>query len=356
MALLATLKAMIAAEGPIGMDRYMSACLTDPVDGYYMTRDPLGRSGDFVTAPEISQIFGEMIGLWAAAVWQQMGSPASFRLVELGPGRGTLMMDALRALKTVPACLAAAAIDLVEISPILRQHQREVLARHHPERSVAWHASLDAVPADLPTIIIANEFFDALPVRQWVCRSGVWRERCVGWQNDSLSLVEVDKPDAPDRPAVEEGAIMETAAAARSMAQGIGQRLGDTVGVCLVIDYGHCDGGIGDSLQAISRHGYTPVLANPGGADLTAHVDFAALGEAFAAAGLALHGPTTQGRWLGELGAGTRAAQLMKGRDHAVTATISQGLRRLLDPMAMGSLFKVMAVSSDLGPLPGFRA
>ena len=303
MPLLTTLRAIIAAEGPIGIDRYMSLCLTDPEDGYYTTRDPLGRAGDFITAPEISQIFGELIGLWTAAIWQQLGSPGAFRLIELGPGRGTLMMDALRALNVLPACRAAAAIDLVEISPILMRQQQETLTRHHPDLTIAWHTTLDAVPDDMPTIIIANEFFDALPIRQWV------------------------------------------------------YRLGRSGGACLVIDYGHCDAGIGDSLQAVSRHGYAPILDNPGTADLTAHVDFAGLARAFAATGLDIHGPVTQGRWLGELGAGKRAERLMAGRDHAAMSMISQGLRRLIDPMAMGSLVKVMAASSnDLGPLPGFTA
>ncbi len=357
MSLLATLKATIAAEGPIGIDRYMALCLTDPVDGYYTTRDPLGRAGDFVTAPEISQIFGEMIGLWTAAVWQQLGSPAAFRLIELGPGRGTLMMDALRALKALPPCRAAAAVDLVEISPILRRHQQEALGRHHPDLPVVWHTALDAIPSDLPTIIIANEFFDALPIRQWVYRSGSWKERCIGLDGSGLKFVETTSPGEPQRPGAAEGSIMETAAAAASVASEIGQRVGHTGGACLVIDYGHCNSDIGDSLQAISRHGYAPILENPGAADLTAHVDFANLGQVFTAEGLAVHGPTTQGRWLSELGAGTRAERLMKGREHAVTAMISQGLRRLLDPMAMGTLFKVMATASnDLGPLPGFTA
>ena len=357
MPLLTTLRAIIAAEGPIGIDRYMSLCLTDPEDGYYTTRDPLGRAGDFITAPEISQIFGELIGLWTAAIWQQLGSPGAFRLIELGPGRGTLMMDALRALNVLPACRAAAAIDLVEISPILMRQQQETLTRHHPDLTIAWHTTLDAVPDDMPTIIIANEFFDALPIRQWVYRAGCWRERCVALDGAGLKFIETSRDDTPDRPGAAEGAIMETSAAATATAKDIGYRLGRSGGACLVIDYGHCDAGIGDSLQAVSRHGYAPILDNPGTADLTAHVDFAGLARAFAATGLDIHGPVTQGRWLGELGAGKRAERLMAGRDHAAMATISQGLRRLIDPMAMGSLFKVMAASSnDLGPLPGFTA
>ncbi len=358
MSLLASLRAIITAEGPIGIDRYMAICLTDPHDGYYTTRDPLGRGGDFVTAPEISQIFGEMIGLWAAAVWQQLGAPDAFRLVELGPGRGTLMVDALRALKALPPCRAAAAIDLVEISPVLRQRQHEALERHHPDKTIAWHRGLDGVPCDLPTIVLANEFFDALPIRQWVYRADGWRERCVGLEGDDLVFVEAAPvEESADWPAATEGSIRETALPATTFAGEIGRRLGQTRGACLVIDYGHVGAGIGDSLQAISNHGYAPILANPGDADLTAHVDFAALGEAFAAAGLVINGPTTQGRWLRDIGAGTRAERLMKGQDPATAAAISQGLRRLLDPMAMGVLFKVMAAASnDLGPLPGFAA
>lgn len=358
MSLRATLKAIIAAEGPIGIDRYMAICLTDPIDGYYMTRDPFGRTGDFVTAPEISQIFGEMIGLWAAAVWQQLGSPAAFRLVELGPGRGTLMVDALRALKALPPCRAAAAIELVEISPVLRQRQREALERHHPDKMVAWHMGLETVPSDLPTIVLANEFFDALPIRQFLYRAGSWRERRIGLEGEDLVFVEGDRADGiPEWPGAPEGSIRETAQPAASIGGEIGRRLAKTRGACLVIDYGHVGAGIGDSLQAISRHGYAPVLEDPGGADLTAHVDFAALGHAFAAAGLVVNGPTNQGRWLRDIGAGTRAERLMKNQDPETAATISQGLRRLLDPMAMGTLFKVMAAASnDLGPLPGFAA
>lgn len=358
MSLRATLDAIIAAEGPIGIDRYMSICLTDPKHGYYVTRDPLGSAGDFVTAPEISQIFGEMIGLWAAAVWQQMGAPAAFRLIELGPGHGTLMVDALRALATLPACRAAARFDLVEISPILRLRQREALARHHADKRVTWHESLDAVAEDLPAIILANEFFDALPIRQWLRRGDAWRERLVGLGAEGLVFVEGPVVAAePGWPDAEEGAIFETAAAAIQVATTIGRRIAHSGGAALVIDYGHAGGGVGDSLQAVSDHGFAPVLADPGGADLTAHVDFAGLAQAFAATGLVTAGPVGQGRWLRDLGAGARAERLMRGQDAATAAAISQGLRRLLDPQAMGVLFKVMAAAPrELGPLPGFAA
>jgi NADH dehydrogenase [ubiquinone] 1 alpha subcomplex assembly factor 7 len=355
--LTARLLAEIAATGPIGVDRYMAACLGDPEFGYYTTRDPLGRGGDFVTAPEISQIFGELIGLWVAAVWQSLDSPSAFRLIELGPGRGTLMADALRALTVLPACRTAVHIDLVEISPILQERQRLTLAPHRDAIRIAWHGSIDTIPVDLPTIVIANEFFDALPIRQWIRRGGLWRERRIGREGEQLVFVDGDAASGIPLPLATDAAIAETSEQAAAVAAALGGRISATGGAALVVDYGHDGKRLGDSLQAIRGQAPAPVLEACGECDLTAHLDFAALAAAFAAAGLETAGPVTQGRWLTAIGAGTRAERLARDRDAATVAAISQGLRRLIDPMAMGSLFKVLgAASPGLGPLPGFTA
>ncbi len=272
----------------------MALCLGDQTHGYYVTRDPLGASGDFTTAPEVSQMFGELIGLWMAAMWTQMGSPENIRVVELGPGRGTLMKDALRAVKVLPAFPEAMVLHLVEISPVLRAQQQRTLADIGVP--VYWHDTLADVPKGT-TIVVANEFFDALPVDQAVKTDRGWHERRVGIDADG-KLVFTVAPDPiphfdimlpPPLRAAAEGAIFEWRSERAAM--DLGRRLADERGAALVIDYGHVESELGDTLQAVGRHAYADVLSSPGNIDLTAHVDFQALKRAVEAMGVTGFGP-----------------------------------------------------------------
>ena len=338
----------IRRDGPVPVSRYMEAALSDPDHGYYTTRDPLGAAGDFTTAPEISQMFGELIGLWAAVVWQAMGAPDRVVLVELGPGRGTLMADLLRAAATMPAFLAAIDSWLVETSPVLRDRQRETLA----DRAVHWADRIEDVP-DGPALIVANEFFDALPIDQYIRMGGVWRERRVDLGADG-GFVFVAGPEVP-APAtgLPDGAIVETCPEGRRLAALMGRRLARSGGAALIVDYGSAAGGSGDTLQAVRRHRFHPALDDPGEADLTAHVDFAAL--ATAAAPAKAWGPVGQGDFLRALGIETRAALLAKGQPPARAADIKSGMRRLIDAAEMGTLFKVMGMAHPaLAEPPGF--
>jgi NADH dehydrogenase [ubiquinone] 1 alpha subcomplex assembly factor 7 len=354
------LRRMIAADGPISVARYMALCLGHPVHGYYMARDPLGAAGDFTTAPEISQMFGELLGLWAAAVWQLMGAPARVLLVELGPGRGTLMADALRAATIVPGFAAAAAVHLVEISPALRRRQHETLAPHR--LPLAWHDDVAQLP-EAPMIVLANEFFDALPVSQAVKTSDGWHERMVGLDRDgrlALALQPQPMPSfdaalpAPLRNAPL-GALYEWRAD-REVAELCG-RLARFGGAALAIDYGHVDSAFGDTLQAVRGHAFADPLGAPGETDLTAHVDFAALARAAGGAGAAVHGPLGQGEFLRRLGIEARVEKLRANATAAQGADIARALARLTGtgPGEMGALFKAIAFANrNLGPLPGF--
>ncbi|MGU3496613.1 class I SAM-dependent methyltransferase [Xanthobacteraceae bacterium A53D] len=353
------IKALIAAEGPISVGRYMALCLGHPRYGYYVTRDPLGAQGDFTTAPEISQMFGELIGLWAVATWQQMGSPAAFRLVELGPGRGTLMADALRAAKLLPAFGAAMSLHLVEMSPALRAKQAANLAAYAPE----WHDRLEDVPGG-PAIIIANEFFDALPIDQFIRGANGWHERRVGLDADGGLMFGMDPRPFPALsalaarfPAPREGAVLERLES--GPAHALARRLAAQGGGALVIDYGHGRHGFGDTLQAMKDHRFVDPLDTPGEADLTAHVDFAALAEIARTEGARAFGTLTQGEFLNRLGLAARAHALSANANEAQRAAISAAQDRLAGTGEgqMGSLFKVLALGApSLGPLPGFAA
>lgn len=352
----AELRRIIARTGPMQVARYMGLCLGHPAHGYYVTRDPLGRAGDFVTAPEISQMFGELIGLWAATAWQAMGEPARVNLVELGPGRGTLMADALRAAKVMPAFRAALAVHLVETSPVLVRHQRAALA----DVEVSWHRDITELP-DGTAIIIANEFFDALPVHQAVKAADGWHMRMIGIGPDD-ALVFMVAPDplpsfgtflsgepgnAPD------GAIYEWRAEFK-VAE-LAKRLVRHGGTALVIDYGHASGAFGDTLQAVRAHGFADPLADPGEVDLTAHVDFAALKRIAQQAGARVHGPVPQGQFLRRLGIEKRAAQLRASATARQAADINTALGRLIGGTQMGELFKALALADPkLDALPGF--
>lgn len=341
----------IAASGPIGVDDYMALALAHPEHGYYRRQDPLGAAGDFTTAPEISQMFGELIGLWCVTVWHMMGAPADVRLVELGPGRGTLMADLLRATSGDKGFHPA--VHLVETSPALRARQRQTLAG----RDVTWHDSVDEVP-DGPVLLVANEFFDALPIRQLQKQDGRWHERRIAAGPDGgLRFVPGPVSDDPQLAAAvaaaPDGAIAETCPAGRAIAAHIGARLAGQGGAALIVDYGPALPAAGDSLQAVKAHAYHPVLADPGDADLTAHVDFLAL--AAAAAPAAAHGPVPQGEWLQRLGIGVRAAQLVRANP-ARMPDLQAAYHRLIHPDEMGTLFKALALAHPaLAVLPGFE-
>ncbi|MGJ3264271.1 MAG: class I SAM-dependent methyltransferase [Salinarimonas sp.] len=345
----AEIRELIAAEGPISVSRYMALCLGHPTLGYYMTRDPIGMAGDFVTAPEISQMFGELVGLWAAQTWIDLGRPAPFALVELGPGRGTLMADALRAAKVAPGFLEAAAVHLVETSPVLRERQRTALATPPPALAggVQWHTGLEAVP-DLPLIALANEFFDALPVRQLVRDRGAWHERLVGLDaTGALAFGLAPDADPAIGYAAPEGAVLEIAAAQTAVMRALAERLVAMGGAALAIDYGHAQTGFADTLQAIRRHAFADPLVDPGEADVTAHVDFAQLAHTAQDAGARVFGPVTQGAFLRALGIEARARALAARASARQSEEIGAALVRLAGEGDddMGVLFKALAVA-----------
>ncbi|MBB4267091.1 class I SAM-dependent methyltransferase [Roseospira visakhapatnamensis] len=349
-----SLRARIAAEGPVPLETVMAEANAV----YYARDDVLGAAGDFITAPEISQVFGELIGLWMAVVWQMMGAPDRVCLVECGPGRGTLMADALRALAPVPAFRRALAVHLVETSPTLRARQRRTLG----DTAATWHDSLDTVPDDRPLLLVANEFVDALPIRQYVRRGGTWRLRRVGVDQAGGALTFVDGEEVPAddldpavRAGAPEGALAEVNPAGRAFAAAVGARVASRGGAGLLIDYGHPRSAAGDTLQAVRRHRSHPVLRALGTADLTAHVDFQALAEAARAAGAVAHGPVEQGEWLIGLGVETRAAMLRATASPAQNSAIRSAVHRLIDPREMGRLFRGIALAAPaLAPPPGF--
>jgi NADH dehydrogenase [ubiquinone] 1 alpha subcomplex assembly factor 7 len=353
------LRAEIAAGGPIDVATFIDRALSDPEHGYYRTRDPLGAAGDFVTAPEISQMFGELIGLWCAEAWTRIGAPRPVHLVELGPGRGTLMEDALRAItRSAPDFHAALDVHLVETGPALRAAQRARLANAAP----TWHDDVATVP-DGPALIVANEFLDALPIHQ-LARSAVgWCERQVGLDaGGRLAFQIADRPSqhqaalAPAVAAAPLGSIAELSPAARALVGGLARRIAAQGGAALLIDYGYAEPAPGDSLQAVRAHRRHPVLEDPGEADLTAHVDFAALAAA-AQPLAAVHGPVTQGNFLRRLGIVARADALARGKPADAAAAVRAALARLVEPSQMGQLFKVMAIGAPAGAaLPGFES
>ena len=341
---------LVRETGPIGIDRYMALCLGHPVHGYYRTREPFGQRGDFTTAPEISQMFGELIGIWIASVWAAMGAPAPLRLVELGPGRGTLMADALRALRTV-APTAAIDLHLVETSPVLQAAQAAALAAAAP----TWHADAAAVPPG-PAVFVANEFFDCLPVRQFVRTARGWCERLVGVSDGALAFGLAPDPTPAIGVMAVEGALMTLPAVALDLTRALARRVSDQGGALLVVDYGHARPGFGDTLQAVAAHRFVRPLDAPGEADLTVHVDFPALARAAAEAGAAIHGPVDQRDFLDALGLPARAARLTARATPAQAEAIAAASRRLTDPApgGMGSLFKAMAITQPTLAPPGF--
>jgi NADH dehydrogenase [ubiquinone] 1 alpha subcomplex assembly factor 7 len=338
----------IRETGPITVADYMAECLLHPVHGYYTTRDPFGAAGDFTTAPEISQMFGELLGLALAQAWLDRGAPARFTLAELGPGRGTLMADILRATKTIPGFHTAAQVVLVEASPRLREVQSRTLSGYTP----AWHDRLEDLPQN-PLFLIANEFLDALPIRQFLRATDGWQERLIGLRDDALTFgLSALLPRVPETPAFRnapEGALVEDNLAARLAVAEVATRIARHGGVAYWIDYGGWRSQ-GDTLQALRQHRPDDQLAHPGEADLTAHVDFeplAALAPAFAY--------DTQGAVLTRLGIDARAERLAQRLSGSALESHHAAHRRLTHPSEMGSLFKVLAITSaGAPPPPGF--
>ena len=339
--------ARIAQDGPISVADYMAECLLHPIHGYYTTRDPFGAAGDFTTAPEISQMFGELFGLALAQTWMDQGSPARFTLAELGPGRGTLMADVLRATRGVPGFHAAAEVVMVEASPILRGVQGQTLTTAG-FAAPRWLDRAEGLP-EQPLFLIANEFFDALPIRQFQRDQAGWRERLIGLRDGVLAFGLSDLLPVPDLPAfaaAKLGQIAEYCPMAAPVMAVISDRVQRFGGVGFVIDYGGWRSA-GDTLQALRAHSFDDVLAHPGEADLTAHVDFEALAMAAPAQTY-----DTQGAVLGRLGIDARAARLAAGLTGEALQSHLAAHRRLTDPAEMGTLFKVLAVYPAGAPLP----
>jgi SAM-dependent MidA family methyltransferase len=355
------IRRLIAAAGPMPVAEYMSLCLTHPQHGYYTTRDPFGRDGDFITAPEISQMFGELIGLWAVSVWRRMGAPDSLQLVELGPGRGTMMGDMLRAAQVITGFRSAIVTHLVEISPVLERRQRQTL--NGLEVPLLWHKRLEDIPEG-PMILVANEFFDALPVNQAVKQQDGWHERRIGIDADGNFAFVAASDALPHFGQTLPEAIREAQLDAIFEWRGqqavfeIGRRLVRNGGAALVIDYGHAESECADTLQAVSHHAFGDPLSTPGALDLTAHVDFQALADAAESIGATVQGPISQQQFLLQLGIEHRAAGLKAKATPEQAQTIDSELDRLIVGGAdgMGRLFKVMALADrQLGLLPGFE-
>jgi NADH dehydrogenase [ubiquinone] 1 alpha subcomplex assembly factor 7 len=353
------LRRLIALKGPLSLADYMSEAMWHPTLGYYATRRVLGAEGDYVTAPEISQMFGELIGLWCGVAWQSIGSPKPVRLVELGPGRGLMMADALRAARHVPGFLDAARIHLLEASEPLRVLQRERLAG----AEISWHENFASLP-DGPIVLVANEFLDALPIAALERTEAGWRER----------LVDTDEPNGrfrfmlgtvpssaeallpPSLASAPLGSVVEVSPAAIGFVAAIAERVVTQGGIALLIDYGPAVSTAGATLQALRHHRRHDPLDAPGSADLTAHVDFATLARAARETGAAVYGPVEQGTFLARLGIRERAERLqaMAGGEKARAVRLALG--RLIDPSEMGTLFKAMAIAAPaLGVPAGFE-
>ncbi len=354
--LIEEIKAMIAARGPITVERYMELALEHPDFGYYMNRDPFGATGDFTTSPEISQMFGELTGLWAAEVWKSMGSPRAVRLVELGPGRGTLMSDALRAARITPEFRDALDVWLVETSPTLASIQHDLLV--DSGAGVSWARSLREVPHG-PAIFIGNEFLDALPIRQFGRVSGLWRERTVRINGEGELAFEFSGAPEPHIVAnAPNGTILEVNPTAHRFMFELGSRLVKQGGAALLIDYGNAATGFGDTLQALRAHRHIDPLVAPGDCDLTAHVDFAAMARSASAAGAAVYGPMAQGDFLRAIGIDLRTKALAERASPERAEEFQRARARLVgkNQGEMGALFKALAIADrKLSPPPGFQ-
>jgi NADH dehydrogenase [ubiquinone] 1 alpha subcomplex assembly factor 7 len=359
--LAALLRRRIAENGPLSLAEYMAEALGHGEHGYYASRDPLGAAGDFTTAPEISQVFGEVIGAWCVEIWRRMNAPDAIQVVELGPGRGTLLADAGRIWRRIaPEFAEAIRLHLVETSPALRARQRTTLTALSLQPAM-WHARLEDVTAG-PMILLANEFFDALPIHQYVRREAAWRERLVGLAPMGDGFLFIDGPvvelsDAQSEPGAPEGTILELCPKAEALAADIGARLATHGGAALIIDYGPARSAVGETLQAVRRHRYAHPLTEPGEADLSHHVDFQRLRRAAENAGARTFGPIPQGLLFGRLGIATRADAMARAASPEQAEAMRGAVRRLLHPGRMGVLFKAFAITDPTLPTPpGFTA
>lgn len=353
---------LILQTGPISVADYFAVCLADPEFGYYITKDPFGVAGDFTTAPEISQLFGEMIGVYLVQSWQAQAPNRPIRIIEIGPGRGTLMADALRVMeKLAPTLLEKATIHMVETSPKLREIQKETLAKYGDK--ISWHNLFEDVPSGF-SLLVANELFDAIPLRQFVKTDLGFKERTVSINAAdelvfSAGVAGIDPNLLPsnhkEQPA---GTIFEIAPARVNVMTSVATRLANQGGSALVIDYGYLTTDFGDTLQAIHKHEFDPPLANPGQADLTSHVDFEMLMRTAHSAGAHIHGVMHQGDFLVGLGLLQRAGMLGQNKDHDTQQDIRSAVERLIGEGEgnMGELFKVMAISGQTIKLAPFVA
>lgn len=333
----------IKTSGPIPLAEFMHWCMADPTDGYYANQEAIGAKGDFITAPEISQMFGEMIGIWAVETWEALGKPNPFNLVELGPGKGTLMMDLLRIGNAVPSFVEAAQVHMIETSEKLIAQQRENLSQYG---QISWHKSLQDIPSQ-PTLLIANEFLDVLPVRQYVKTGNEWREHAIAVdENDNLVWTlgtgVLEKQSLPLEADKEpDGAVFEISTIREAFVANTAEHLKINSGIALFIDYGHTKSGFGDTAQALRAHGYTGILEAPGKADLTSHIDFEALAKIAAKSGMTVKPTMKQGEFLINLGLLERAGQLGRGQAPEIQESLTQQAERLALPEEMGDLFKV---------------
>jgi NADH dehydrogenase [ubiquinone] 1 alpha subcomplex assembly factor 7 len=358
MSLKSRIAELIKAQGPISVAQFMTIALLDPSQGYYATRDPLGAGGDFTTAPEISQMFGEMVGLWLVQAWADQGSPNNPRLVELGPGRGTLMADILRVAQVAPEFVADLEVVMVEASPALQEIQAEKLRGLGAD--VSWLPQFDGSLDDRPLFLVANEFFDALPLRQYVKTERGWCERMVTEQDGELqfALAPVPAPAlaiAPDRANTPDGGVYEASPAATALAEDISRIIAARGGAALMIDYGYSEAsGFSETLQAVSGHRFAEALADPGEDDISAHVDFSALAKAGRRGGAAVFGPVTQGMFLASIGIVERAQQLINANPQQAQKLLVD-TERLIGNDKMGKLFKAFAFAPPLlGGMAGF--
>jgi NADH dehydrogenase [ubiquinone] 1 alpha subcomplex assembly factor 7 len=362
-ALAERLRQRIAETGPLSLADFMQTSLTDPQSGYYAARQPIGRGGDFITAPEVSQVFGELIGLWTVAVWQSMGTP-EIVVAELGPGRGTLMRDALRAWRNFPEFVSRLRICLVETSPALRELQHTALERSAAcgaAVSLSWHETIGDLPPG-PLIVLANELLDALPIRQFVRRGSSWQERMIGL-DDGGGFSFVERPVSGSEAgqlchleaSAEDGDIAELRPAVAGLLDDLSRRAASNPLAALFIDYGAEASGFGDTLQSVRGHRFVDPLSHPGEADLTAHVDFQAMKNQAEIRGLSAYGPMLQGAFLLKLGLAERQERLLQSATPDQRPMLVSGANRLIDPQQMGALFKVLAVTgADLPAPPPF--
>jgi NADH dehydrogenase [ubiquinone] 1 alpha subcomplex assembly factor 7 len=341
--------AQIKANGPISLATYMGLALSHPRDGYYTAGRPIGAAGDFITAPEISQMFGELVGFFLVNLWQQMGQPTSFTLLELGPGRGTLMQDALRAAARADGFENALHLQLFEQNALLKAEQEKRLAKYSPY----WATDIDAVSGD-PLFVVANEFFDALPIKQFIKTDDGWHERLVGLRDGARAFGLSPTPIAESAAPAEvhgayAGEVLELSTAAIETMQKLSRKVALQGGAILAIDYGYEGTQTGETLQAVKSHAFAEPLEAPGDADISAHVNFGVLADAAKSTGLAVAPLAKQGEWLLKLGLGERAKALARANP-GEAGNIARAIERLTSPEQMGTLFKVLCAHS-----PGLR-